>query len=151
MPANTLQLFSGVPATGPTAVLTTSNTAVDGTGTVVLLFTAHATYGSRVDRVRATPLGTNVASVLRIFINNGSDPTTAGNNQYYAQVSLPSTTLNQAAAIAPAELPNNATITDATAFPIALPPGYRLYATIGTTVAAGWSVVATGGHFNIVA
>lgn len=151
MPANTLQLFTGVPSIQWGTTLTTANTAKDGTGTVVLVFTAHATYGSRVDRVRVKSLGTNTASVIRLFINNGSDPTVAANNEFYADASLPATTLSEVAGIAPVELPNNATIVDATCFPIALPPGYRLYATIGTTVAAGWTPVATGGHFSIAA
>jgi hypothetical protein len=151
MPANTLQLFTGVPSIQWGTTLTTANTAKDGTGTVVLCFTAHATYGSRVDRIRFKAIGTNTASVARVFINNGSDPTTATNNAFYADVSLPATTLSEVAGIAPAELPNNATIVDATSFPIALPPGYRIYVTIGTTVAAGWVPVVTGGHFSIAA
>ena len=77
--ANTSQIFS---SKGQIAwqTLTTANTAKDGTGTVALIFTADASNGGRVERVRAVPLGTNTASVLRIFINNGSDPTTAANN-----------------------------------------------------------------------
>ena len=36
--------------------------------------------GARVDEIQAIHLGTNVATALRIFINNGSDPTVATNN-----------------------------------------------------------------------
>jgi len=151
MPANTLQLFTGVPNCGFSAAITAANTAKDGTGTTSLIFTANATYGSRVDRIRAQALGTNVASVARIFINNGGSPATASNNVLYANFSLPATTGTETAGLVPAEVPNNATIVDSTAFPIALPPGYRIYVCIGTAVASGWQFVATGGDFNIAA
>lgn len=144
--ANTSQLFSskGVIAW---QTLTTANTAKDGTGTVALIFTADASNGGRVERVRAVPLGTNTASVLRIFINNGSDPTTAANNTMYCQATLAATTNSEVAALTMVEFPNALTIADGTAFPLVLPPGYRLYATLGTTVAAGYAVCAIGGSY----
>lgn len=144
--ANTSQIFSSKGVIG-WQTLTTANTAKDGTGTVALIFTADASNGGRVERIRAVPLGTNVASVLRIFINNGSDPTTAANNTLYAQVSLAATTNTEVAALAPVELPNALGVPDGTAFPIVLPPGYRLYATLGTSVSAGYAVSAHGGSY----
>lgn len=119
------------------ATLTTANTAKDGTGTVSTVFTADATNGGRVFRLRAVPLGTNVASVLRIFLNNGSANTTAANNTMWDQVSLPATTNTETAALPVLEIPVN----------IALKPGYKINAVIGTTVAGGWAVVADGGQF----
>jgi len=144
--ANTSQIFSSKGVIS-WQTLTTANTAKDGTGTVALIFTADASNGGRVERIRAMPLGTNVASVLRIFINNGSDPTTAANNTLYAQATLAATTNSEVAALTMVELPNALTIADGTAFPLVLPPGYRLYATIGTTVAAGYAVCAIGGSY----
>ena len=144
--ANTSQIFCSKGVIG-WQTLTTANTAKDGTGTVALIFTADPSNGGRVERIRAMPLGTNTASVLRIFINNGSDPTVAANNTMYAQATLAATTNSEVAALATVELPNALTIADGTAFPLVLPPGYRLYATLGTTVAAGYAVCAVGGSY----
>lgn len=152
MAANVTQVFPLVPnvigagVASFSAAIATANTAKDGTGTVATIFTAGAN-GAVVKRVRAIPLGTNTASVLRLFINNGSTNATATNNAYWAQASLPSTTNSEVAGIAPVELPNNATIADTTAFPLVLPAGYKLNVVIGTTVAAGWAVTAEGGDY----
>jgi hypothetical protein len=137
MAANTSPIFSKL---GDIQWLTlvTQQTAMDGT-TAALLFTADATNGGRVERIQAKALGTNVASVLRIFVNNGLTSATAANNILIAEVTLPSTTAAAAAAISPAALPSSSDVV--------LPPGYRLYAAIGTTVAAGWAIAAIGGKY----
>ena len=62
----------------------------------------------------------------------------------YADVTLTASTLSETAQITQIELPNT---TDTTAFPIVLPPGYVLNATIGTAVAAGWAISAIGGSY----
>lgn len=117
------------------APLTSAVTAKDGTGGATLLFTADAAFGSFVKTVRAKPAGTNVASVLRVFVNNGSDPTVATNNVYFDDVGLPATTLTEVGGQPNIEA----------SLSLGLPPGYRLYVTIGTTVAAGWYVSAIAG------
>jgi hypothetical protein len=85
MAANTVPIYSkaGQIEWAP-AELKTANTAMDGTGTVAIIFTAGAD-GGRVERVRCKANGTNVATVLRLFINNGGDTTTAANNNLYAE------------------------------------------------------------------
>jgi hypothetical protein len=143
MAANTIPIYSKAGQIAFSALIQTANTAKDGTGTMSLIFTAGAD-GARVERIRARAIGTNVATVLRIFINNGSDPATAGNNVLYAEKTLAATTLSEAAELALNELP---TTTDPTAFPLVLPPAYRLYACIGTTVAAGIRVTAIGSTY----
>lgn len=143
MAANTVPIYSKVGKIGGLGVtLTTAVTAKTGVG-ASLLFTAGAD-GSRIERIRARALGTNVATVLRIFINNGSDPSTAANNILYAEKTLAATTLSEVAELALNELP---TTTDPTAFPMILPPGYRIYAAIGTTVAAGYVISVVGGDY----
>lgn len=117
--------------------LTAANTAKDGTGTVVTAFTADATEGGRVESLNFQPLGTNVATAARIFINNGGSNTVATNNVYYDDVTLPATTLSEVASM-PGVTVN---------LGIALPPGYRILCTIGTAVAAGYKVTAVGGKF----
>lgn len=120
--------------------IATANTAKDGTGTVVTIFVADTTNGGRVERIKVRGLGTNVATVLRIFINNGGTNVTASNNTLFAELTLPATTLSEVAALVDPAV----NILD---FPIVLPPSYRLQCTIGTTVAAGYALTAIGGKY----
>jgi hypothetical protein len=136
MTANTNPIYSAVPDVAWSGAITTANTAMDGTGTVSTVFTAGVN-GSFVQKVRFRALGTNVASVGRVFINNGSTNATAGNNVLYDEVTLAATTANAAAALALYEITLN----------IALPAGYKINVTIGTTVAAGYVVTAVGGDY----
>ena len=137
MPANTSPIFSLTPVTqwGTTAI-TTANTAKDGTGTVLLVYTA-GTNGSYVQRVRFRPSGTSVQTVARLFINNGSTNATAANNILFDEITLSAITISETAAQPSFEIPMN----------FALPAGYKLNITIGTTVAAGWYVSAIGGDY----
>ena len=136
MAANTVPIFpkAGLISWG---TITTANTAKDGTGTVVTIFTADATNGSRIDSIIVRALGTNVATVLRVFINNGSVNSTATNNSLYSETTIAATTLSEVAALANTAIPLN----------LVLPAGYKINITIGTTVAAGLSVTATGGTY----
>lgn len=138
MPANTAPIFSllGDIEWGATAI-TTANTAKDGTGTVLNVFTADATNGGFVQRIRFRAAGTNIATVARVFINNGSTNATAANNILWDEITLAASTLSEVAALAVYELPLN----------FALPPGYTLNVTIGTTVAAGYYVSVIGGKY----
>lgn len=144
MAGNTSQIFSKVGQVN-WSVLTAANTAKNGTGTVATVFTADATNGGRVERIRFCAAGTNVATVARVFINNGSTNATAANNVLYAEITLPATTLSEVAAQALVELPL-ASIDDS-AFPIVLPPGYKINVTLGTAVAAGYAITAVGGAY----
>ena len=117
--------------------ISAANTAKDGTGTVVTVFTADATNGSYVASIAVRALGTNVASVLRVFVNNGSANSTAANNSLVYEHSLPATTLTEVAATAHNEIP----------IARALPAGYKLNVTLGTAVSAGYQVTAFGGDF----
>ena len=118
-------------------LLTTANTAKDGTGTVVPISKAAGASGAFVENIEGYPIGTNVASVLRVFLNNGSTNTTATNNILWEEVSLPATTLTEVAAQTKVVIPVNR----------AIPAGYILIATIGTTVAAGWRFRAHTGDY----
>ena len=75
MAANTAPIFSKVGRAEGSAVLTTAANDYTGLGvanTTVLL--ADATNGAFIQRLRFKALGTNTASVARIFINNGLSP-----------------------------------------------------------------------------
>lgn len=117
-------------------VLTTANTAKDGTGTVALLFTAGPN-GSRLKKIIAKPIGTNVQTVLRLFLNNGSTPTSASNNMFFYDITLLASTASETAAQPGFDIP----------IELDIQAGYRVYAAIGTTVAAGLAVSAHGGDY----
>lgn len=137
MAANTAPVFPLTPNITVGQTIQTANTAKDGTGTVITLVTG-STNGTRVDSIRCVPTGTNTATVLRLFINNGSTNATAGNNSLYKEYSLPATTLSETAQMASdIDIPVD----------IFLPSGYKVNATIGTTVAATWSLVAMAGNY----
>ena len=138
MPANTAPIFSslGDIQWGATP-LTTANTAKDGTGTVLTVFTADATNGGFVQRIRFRTAGTNIATVARVFINNGSTNTTAANNILFDEITLPASTVSETSAQPVYELPLN----------FALPPGDKLNITLGTTVAAGYFISVIGGKY----
>lgn len=145
MVANTAPIYTLTPHVGWGAAdgnggtagpLKTANTAFDGTGTVLSTFTAGAS-GSYVQRLIARPCGTNVASVLRVFVNNGSTNSTVANNALIGEVSLAATTANAAGALQTFELPLN----------FALPAGYVINVTLGTTVSAGYVVSTIGGDY----
>lgn len=126
--------------------VTAANTAKDGTGTVVTVFTSGAN-GSKIDQIKVRALGTNVATVLRFFINNGSDNTVAINNSLIHEVTIAATALSEVAALAD----NDITIlknTVETNPPIPyLPAGYKINCTIGTAVAAGLQITVHGADY----
>ena len=137
MSANINPIFVGTPNVSWTGEITTANTAVDGTGTVAAAFTAGAN-GGYVRRIRAKAGGTNIATVLRLFLNNGSSNATVGNNVLIAEINLPVTTASNSVAIGnDIEYPLN----------MVLPAGYVINCAIGTTVASWWNITVEGGNF----
>lgn len=144
MPANTQPIFPLTPRV-LSGKLLTSNAAKDGTGTVVTVFTAGAN-ASRIDKIQVRALGTNVATVLRLFINNGNDPTVATNNMLVYEKTIAATTLSEVAELADVVLDvMRGSVTEA-AIPY-LPAGHKINITIGTTVAAGLQVTVYGGDY----
>lgn len=124
-------------------------TEATGAGKNELIFTAGAN-GARVDTLcvrltstnGATASGTTNASVIRFWINNGSDNTTAANNQLLGEIAIPATTVT-----ALATTTNPIFTADINQ---AIPAGYKIYA--GTTAAAGGTncaflVSAVGGDY----
>jgi hypothetical protein len=87
--------------------------------------------------MRFRALGTNIATVARVFINNGATTATASNNVLWDEISLAATSISETSALATYEIPLN----------FALPAGYRLYVTLGTGVAAGYSITCIGGKY----
>ena len=138
MAGNTTPIFSKVGDIQWINGTVTANTTTDLTaGTSYLVFTADATNGGYIQKIRFRSLGTNVATVVRVWINNGSTTGSAINNTLYDEMSLASTTASQTSALSIYEIPLN----------IALPPSYRIYVTIGTAVASGYDAIVVGGKY----
>lgn len=144
MAANTAPVFSisgdqsNNGTTGMNQLITAA--ASDYTGVdadTSLVFTADSTNGSFVERLRFKAGGTNVATVARIYLNNGSAPTTATNNTFYGEISLPATTAIATAATAEIDYPIG----------FALKAGWRIYVGLATAVAAGWVVTPVAGKY----
>jgi hypothetical protein len=141
MAANTAPIFSSLgDVQWSTSAMTTANTTKDLTsGTIYLVFTADTTNGGFVQRIRFRPLGTNSnATVARVWFNNGSTTATAANNTLFDEITLTTISVSEVAAQATFELPLN----------IALPPGNRVYVTLGTApTSAGWQATVIGGKY----
>ena len=147
MASNTAPIYARqgeVASNGTTGMAPTLTTAAaDYTGISAnnqLVFTSDATEGSIIRGLFFAPTGTNTASVARIYLNNGSVNTTATNNSFIGAYGLPATTATNIAAEPSFFYP----------FPnggIALPPNFRVYVGLGTTVAAGWVVTPVAGNY----
>lgn len=136
MTANTSPIFSLTPNIGFSGVVLTAGATYTGTSGTSVMYTAGAN-GSYVRNILAEAAGTNIATVLRIWVNNGSTSGTAANNSLCMQFSLPATTATNTAATAHIEIPLN----------IVLPAAYTLICTVATTVATGWTLTTCGGDY----
>ena len=134
---NTQPIYTASADTQWIGAAATANTTKDLTsGTAYLAFTA-ASNGGYVQRIRFRALGTNVATVARVFINNGGATGTTANNILWDEITLPAVTISEVSALPTYELPLN----------FALPPSYRLFVTIATGVAAGYAITVIGGKY----
>lgn len=144
MAANVQPIFPLTPKVS-WGTVATANTAKDGTGTMVTAFTAGVN-GSKIDQIKVRALGTNVATVLRFFVNNGSANSTAANNTLIHEVTIAATTLSEVAALSD----NDITISKGSdvVVPIPyLPAGYKINVAVGTTIAAGLQVTVHGADY----
>jgi hypothetical protein len=146
MAANTQPIFPLTPKVS-WGTLTNSNILKDGTGTTVSTIFTAGVDGSRIDQIKIRPLGTNSATVVRFFINNGSTNATATNNSLIHEVTIAATTVSEIAA----QTDYNVTITVNTSETIPpipyLPASYKINATIGTTASAGLQITVHGGDY----
>lgn len=137
MAANTSPIFNNVPRNSWVSTGTSANTNKDGTGTVATIFTADATDGSKIERVVLRHLGTNIATVVRFFINNGQTNTTAANNSLVHEETMAANTNSETAA----------SVGMVWNCDLVLPAGYKLNVTIGTGIASGIQCTAIGGDY----
>jgi hypothetical protein len=118
------------------AILLAANDYTGVNANNALCFTAGVN-GSFIQRLRFKASGTNVATVIRIFLNNGSVHTTATNNSFYGEISLPATAASASAGTVDLDYPKN----------FAIPAGFTIYVGLGTAVAGGWVVVPIAGDY----
>jgi hypothetical protein len=132
MAANTIPIFPDTPKISWSSQFTTVETSKDGTGAAVNLVMTAGADGSRLDYLRVRATGTNTATVLRVFINDGTDPTVAGANTLFTEATIAATTLSEVGALAETTIQMD----------LPMPAGYRIYVSIGTDIAAALQVTA---------
>lgn len=140
MPGNVQPIFAKVGKIG-IAHMAAAVTGADLTS-ASLIFTADATNGSivREVRVKYLPGTTTAATAFRIWINNGSALGTVTNNALVSEITLAVITTSQTTATADYVVPLSGG-------GIILPPGYRMYATIGTYSTGTFIASAYGGDY----
>ena len=128
--------FAATPNKGTPSSLTAANISKDGTGTTgrALLFTA-ATNGSVLPYVRSHPKGGNIATMMRYFRNNGSDPEVASNNSLIEEQAIAASTLSESVENAVYDTPLN----------LVMQAGERVYGLLATAVATGIAVTPMNG------
>lgn len=136
MAANTIPITPKTPFVG-IATLTNGDATYNGTSAYAQTLVTAGADGARVDRLKIKPLGTNVATKVMVYLNNGSSPATATNNSLWAEVPLAATTASTTAALTDAEI----------VLSIPVPAGYKVMVQLTVAVAAGYSVTLLGGHY----
>jgi hypothetical protein len=148
--ANIDPVYSKVGSISGIAVGASANTKSDGQGTIgtdiFKVFTADATNGSYVSRIRLSPVGTvaataTSATVLRIFISSQtSGSTTQTNTWLFQEVAAPAQTTDQTTTATNfIEIPLN----------IALPPSYTILVSshIVNAASTSWTATVFGGNY----
>lgn len=142
MAANQNPIYSRAPDVQWINAIVTANATLDITsGTTYLVFTADATNGGFVNeiRVKASPANNTAATVMRVWLNNGSTVGTIANSSFITEITIAATTATSTAALPDYVIPINR----------ALPAGYKIYLTIGTAPGGSgqFSATAFGGKY----
>jgi hypothetical protein len=133
MPAGTSPIFPQVPIIGTSSLV--SNTAVTARTVIVgttglTQLTANSTNGSRIDAITIKGQDTTVATIMNVWINDGT------NSFLYDEISLGAVTANTTVA----SVSNTINYTNLT-----LPATYRLF--VSQQVSANVTVFAFGGTY----
>lgn len=137
MAANFKPIFTLTPNVGlRNAVVSAANVNRDGTGVIVQVYLAGAN-GSLISQIVWQPTGTNVASVGRMWLNDGGG-LLAANFSFLGELALPANIISEVTSLAPAVW-----------YPaggyLLIPANYKIYCAVGTVVAAGFAVTCPGG------
>jgi hypothetical protein len=133
MPAGTSPIFPQAPIIGIASLV--SNTAVTARTNIVgttglTQLTANSTNGTRVDFIEVQGQGTTVATIINLWINDGT------NSYLVEEISLPAATANTTSVASS----NTISFTKLT-----LPPTQRLF--VSQQVSANVTVFAFGGTY----
>jgi hypothetical protein len=133
MPAGTSPIFPQVPSIGIASLV--SNTAVTSRSVIVgttglTQLTPNSTNGTRVDFIEVQGQGTTVATIINIWLNDGT------NSYLVEEISLPATTANTTSVAA---------TTTVSYTKLTLPPTNRLF--VSQQVSANVTVFAFGGQY----
>jgi hypothetical protein len=143
MPANVDPIYSKLgDIQYQSAAMTAANNTLDITsGTSYLVFTADATNGGYVSYIRVTacPANNTAATVVRVWLNNGSSTGTATNSSFFTAATIAATTASATAALVETTIPIN----------LALPAGHKIYLTLGTAPGGSgqFNAAAIGGKY----
>jgi hypothetical protein len=127
--------YAAIPKIG-SALLTTADTSLTAPTTVGTVFTAGSN-GSRIDYIDVQGVATTVASIVNIFIFDGT------NYFLYTQIPVQAITSSTTAVAFQNMISSN---TNANILPINLPTGYSVRATTSVTQ-TGVRVIALGGDY----
>ena len=137
MGLNTEPIFSKAPQWGMSTAITAASTLYTGIhANDAVVFVADGTNGSFISKLRFKSLGTNIATVARIYLNDGS---TATSTHYtlYGELTLQATTTSATQAQPDIDYPMN----------LPAPSSAHILVGIGTAVAAGWVVSTVAGSY----
>jgi hypothetical protein len=139
---NTDPIFSKVGDIQWAVNMTAANNTIDiTTGTTYTVATADATNGGyfRELRLKVNPSQSSAATVLRVWINNGSAVGTDTNSTLYGELGVPATTTSAVNAQPDFIYPLG----------FALPAGYKIIVTLGTAPggSAEFMCMAIGGKY----
>ncbi len=142
MAANTAPIYTRLADVQWIGAIVTANNTLDITsGTSYLVFTADATNGGYVRelRAKADPANNAAATVMRIWLNNGSTTGTAANSSFIGELGIPATTASATTPLPDFVYPLN----------FVLPAGYKIYVTVGTAPGGSGQFSATviGGKY----
>jgi len=141
MAPNINPIFTGTPSISfsSASINTANNTADITSGSIYPVFTAGSN-GSfvREVRIKAQPATSTIATVARLWINNGGSTGNSSNSSLFAELGLPATTTSSNSALPDFSIPVN----------VALPSSYQLILTIGTSAGSGaFDACAIGGDY----
>jgi hypothetical protein len=134
MAANVNPIFPLTPNCGVFSLLAADTTK---TGTTLSAVWTAGVNGARLYRITLFPQGTNVQTVVRVFVNDGGDIADAANNAIFREFTLAASTLSETNAQPGITIPIDEVF----------PAGWRIMVAIGTAVAAGWVGTLTGADY----
>jgi len=142
--ANTNPIFIGTPNVQwaklfASSLPTGSHNACGTLGTDVMVAYSASSAGSRIDEIKVVSLGTNNATVVRLFINNGQDNTVPANNSLFYELAVAGSSISEPTP----QAINEIVFTNG----LNLGASFRLLAVTSVSQSAGLHITAFGGDY----